>query len=108
MTESMEKEDLQKIADEVASRTAFLQKEVLTIHEAAWYMGVSLSYLYKLMMNAEIPFYKPMGKKAFFNRKELEAWLQRNRVKNYEDIEQEANKYCMREFGKRKKLGFKH
>lgn len=104
----MEKEDLKIIADEVAYRTAFLQKEVLTTHEAARYMGVSLSYLYKLTMKAEIPCYKPNGKHVYFNRKELEAWLQRNKVKTLEEIEQEANKYCMKEFGKRKKLEFKH
>lgn len=74
-------------------------KEVLTADEAAKYMGVSKSYLYKLTCKQEIPHYKPMGKMCYFNRQELEAWLQRNRVATDEEISQKANDYCMRKGG---------
>ena len=70
-------------------------KEVLTTTEAAQYMGVSKSYLYKLTMRQEIPHYKPCGKMVYFNRVELVAWLQRNRVATDEEINQKAQTYCV-------------
>lgn len=76
-------------------------KQVLTSDEAAKYMGVSKSYLYKLTMRHEIPHYKPRGKMCYFNRQELEQWLQRNRVVTADEIEAKAQAYCMRKGGAR-------
>ena len=70
-------------------------KEVLTSDEAARYMGVSLSWLYKLTARQQIPHYKPTGKMCYFNRKELEQWLQRNRIATDEELSQQAQAYCM-------------
>lgn len=72
----MSKEQLQEVVDLIAANTLFCTKEVLTSDEAARYMGISKSYLYKLTMRGEIPHYKPMGKMCYFNRAELEQWLQ--------------------------------
>lgn len=68
------------MADQVTANIINCTKEVLTSAEAAKYMGISMSYLYKLTMRQQIPHYKPMGKMCYFNRKELEQWLQGNRV----------------------------
>lgn len=76
----MTQEEIKEIANEVVNNTIFCTKEVLTSDEAAAYMGISKSYLYKLTMKQLIPHYKPMGKMCYFNRKELESWLQSNRV----------------------------
>ena len=76
----MSKEELTQITDLVTDNTLFCTKEVLTSDEAARYMGISKSYLYKLTMRQKIPHYKPMGKMCYFNRAELENWLQNNRV----------------------------
>lgn len=92
-------EALKQVADEVTANTIFCTKEVLTSDEAARYMGISKSYLYKLTMRGEIPHFKPMGKMCYFNRIELEQWLQRNRVATSEEIEQKAQNYCMRKGG---------
>ena len=75
----MTKEEIELIADMVTENITNAHKEVLTSKEAAKYMGISLSYLYKLTMNGDIPHYKPMGKMCYFNRRELEQWLQSNR-----------------------------
>lgn len=91
--------ELKEIADQIMASTIFCTKDVLTAEEAAKYMGVSKSYLYKLTGKQEIPHYKPMGKMCYFNRQELEAWLQRNRVATDEEISQKANDYCMRKGG---------
>ncbi len=80
----MSKEELTQITDLVTDNTLFCTKEVLTSDEAARYMGISKSYLYKLTMRQQIPHYKPMGKMCYFNRAELENWLQNNRVTTVE------------------------
>lgn len=76
----MTQEEIKEIANEVVNNTIFCTKEVLTSDEAAAYMGIAKSYLYKLTSKCLIPHYKPMGKMCYFNRKELESWLQSNRV----------------------------
>ena len=88
-------EQLKEVAELVAQNTIFTTKEVLTSNEAAAYMGVSMSYLYKLTAKQEIPHYKPMGKMCYFNRKELETWLQQNRCATATEITDRANRYCM-------------
>lgn len=88
-------DDLKRVADIVTENTIFCTKEVLTSDEAAKYMGVSKSYLYKLTMRQQIPHYKPMGKMCYFNRLELERWLQSNRVSTETEINQKAQAFCM-------------
>lgn len=61
-------EQLNAFASQVASRVAINTKDVLTSDEAAVYLGVSKSFLYKLTMRKEIPHYKPNGKLCFFER----------------------------------------
>lgn len=90
------KADLKEVADLITANTIFTTKAVLTSDEAAQYMGISKSYLYKLTMRGEIPHYKPMGKMCYFNRAELEEWLQSNRVATAAEIAEQANKYCMK------------
>lgn len=92
-------EVFKQAADGIASQSIICTKEVLTSDEAARYMGVSKSYLYKLTMRGEIPHFKPMGKMCYFNRKELEEWLQRNRVTTTDEIGRRAVSYCMEKGG---------
>ena len=94
-------EELKQVADLITANTIFCTKEVLTSDEAAKYMGVSKSYLYKLTMRQQIPHYKPMGKMCYFNRLELEQWLQSNRVSTSTEISQQAQAYCMKKGGAR-------
>lgn len=95
-------EDLKQVADLITANTIFCTKEVLTSDEASRYMGVSKSYLYKLTMGQKIPHYKPMGKMCYFNRQELEEWLQRNRIATDSEISQQAQAYCMKRRSGRK------
>lgn len=75
------------------------KKAVLTARETAQYMGVSMSYLYKLTCNKEIPHYKPKGKMVYFDRLELEAWLHGNRIATNAELKQEAINYCQTKKG---------
>jgi len=84
-------EELKQVADIVTANTIFCSKEVLTTDEAAKYLGVSLSCLYKWTMSRAIPHYKsPSGKMCYFNRKEIEAWMQSCKVATNEELEQQA------------------
>ncbi|EGR4217282.1 DNA-binding protein [Aeromonas hydrophila] len=56
-----------------------MTKEVMTINECAQYTGLSVSYLYKLTHRKLIPFFKPMGKRLYFKRAEIDQWLMRNK-----------------------------
>lgn len=94
-------EEIKQIAEEITRKSVLCAKEVLTCSEAAEYMGVSMSYIYKLTMNRAIPCYKPMGKLCYFNRHELEAWLQTNRIVTSEEIEQQAQDYCTNKGGQK-------
>lgn len=85
-----------EIADMITANTIFCTKEVLTSEEAAKYMGISKSYLYKLTMKQQIPHFKPMGKMCYFNRLELEQWLQSNRITTEAEISQKAQSICMK------------
>lgn len=66
------------------------QKSVLTFAEALLYLGLSRSTLYKMTSGGMIPFYKPNGKKLYFDRLELEAWLKRNRNASQSELEDQA------------------
>lgn len=83
-------EDLKEIIEVVKTHS----KEVLTAQETAHYMGVSMSYLYKLTMRKQIPHYKPLGKMCYFNRNEVEQWLQSNRVSTDQELNNKALSYC--------------
>jgi excisionase family DNA binding protein len=76
-----------------------LIKEVLTFNEAATYLQISHSHLYKMTSTGAIPFYKPNGKKLYFNRKELDFWLLRNRQSSNDEIDQQASEYLIRKGG---------
>ena len=69
------------------------QKTVLNFDEAANYTGLSKSYLYKLSCSGGVPCYKPNGKTLWFNRLELDQWLQRNRKATFAEIEAKAETF---------------
>ena len=66
------------------------QKNVLTFQEAARYIGVSKSDLYKRTSNREIPHFKPRNKMVYFDRVELENYLKQNLVQTADEIEAKA------------------
>ena len=92
-------DQLQELADIVAAKVAITSKEVLTSQEASRYMGIRQSYLYKLTMRQEIPHYKPSGKICYFNRRELDEWMQKNRINTAAEAAQQAQAYCKRKGG---------
>ena len=65
-------------------------KEVLTVEEAAKFMGMARSSLYKMTSDQTIPFYRPNGKMIFFEKSDILSWIRKNRVSSREEIEEEA------------------
>lgn len=77
-----------------------LKKEVLNFNEAAQYLELSQSHLYKQTSSGEIPFYKPNGKKIYFKRTELEDWMLRNRNTSTDELTQDVTNSLIKK-GKR-------
>jgi len=73
-----------------------LKKEVLNFNEAAKYLDISNSHLYKLTSQKKIPHFCPQGKKLYFNRVEIDEWLQQNRQSSSDEIEQAAADYLIK------------
>jgi len=67
----------------------------LNFEEAADYLSLSKSYLYKLTCSGKIGHYKPSGKRIYFSKHELNDWILRNPVKTATEIEQEADDYVV-------------
>ena len=65
-------------------------KEVLTVEEAAKFMGMARSSLYKMTSDQTIPFYRPNGKMIFFEKADILSWIRKNRVSSREEIDEQA------------------
>lgn len=72
---------------------SYLYKEILNADEACMLLGITKGYLYKLTHRHEIPFYRPNGKLIYFERKDLMAWMRRNRVETSEEAKAAALDY---------------
>ena len=54
-------------------------QKALSVDEAAAFTGLSKNYIYKLIHQRKIPFFKPLGGRVFFKQEELESFIFRNR-----------------------------
>ncbi len=77
----------------------YLQKTIFTLDEAALYLGISKSAIYKKTSKKLIPFCKT-AKLIYFEREKLDAWILSYRVKSLDEIQQEV--------GQKKKKGGNH
>jgi excisionase family DNA binding protein len=65
------------------------ENEYVTIKQAAEILTLSIPSIYALVHRRAIPSYK-QGKRLYFSRQELNAWISKGRRKTIEEIEQEA------------------
>jgi excisionase family DNA binding protein len=79
--------------ERMLTEQTLLQKEVLNFSEACQYLDISSSHLYKLTSTKQIPHFCPNGKRLYFNRLELDEWLQRNKQLSSDEIEKQAADY---------------
>lgn len=64
----------------------------LNVEEAAAFLDVTKSHLYKLTSRGEIPHYKP-GKRLYFLQSDLLEYVKNSRVKTAQEIANEAANY---------------
>jgi len=106
-----EKEELQELIKESIHEEieTFLKglnqktiPERLSLVEAAQYLGVSKSSMYKFTHTKKIPYYK-FGRSVFFYTKEIDDWLRENSIrhKSHDEIEKEAIEYLSKAAGKK-------
>jgi excisionase family DNA binding protein len=56
----------------------------LTFEQAAKYLNLSESYLYKLTSSGMIIYSRPTGKKIYFQKSDLDTWMGQNRQDSIE------------------------
>ena len=71
------------------------QTKPLTLQEAAKFLNLSQSHLYKLTSEHKIPHFKPSGKKIYFDKSELIQWLKRKPARTQEETEEKAASYIV-------------
>ncbi len=71
------------------------QTKPLTLPEAAKFLNLSQSHLYKLTSERKIPHFKPNGKKIYFDESELVKWLKRKPTRTLEETEEKAASYIV-------------
>jgi len=77
-----------KVQEEILSRLKEIeslltaqQPAPMTLTEASGYLHVSKQTMYRMTSHSQIGHFKPSGKKIYFLKSELDAWLTRNRVR---------------------------
>jgi excisionase family DNA binding protein len=84
-------EDIAARLDRLERATA-LSKNVLTVDEVAMLTGYSVKYLRLLISNRDIPHYR-RGNRLYFNRAEVEEWMQETRIPTNEEMRIKAMNY---------------
>lgn len=75
----------------VIESIAYTIKEYLTIDEAARFLGISKSQVYKMTSSKAVTVYKPTGKGIYIQRDELINWIKRNPILSNEEIDKKVN-----------------
>jgi excisionase family DNA binding protein len=77
----------------ISNKMIKMINEFLTLEEAAKFLSISNSALYKKTSNKEIPYYVPGGKKIYFKKADLENWIFKSKVESIEEIETSTENY---------------
>ena len=65
----------------------YVGKEIFTVEEAAAYLGVSTSFIYRLTSGKQITVHRPSGKLLFIDREELLNWVRKFEQLSDEELE---------------------
>lgn len=88
------KKEVRLIKKEIVKRNLY-RKRYLTISQASLVVGVSKSFIQKLVSSKQIPHSKPNGKLVFIHRKDLEEFLSQNHISSNEEIESKVADYLL-------------
>ena len=71
-------------------------KEALTVDDVVVYTGLAKSYIYKLVHERGIPYYKNAGGgRTYFRKQEIIDWMLHQRVSPLSEIKAEAAGYTL-------------
>ena len=90
----MKKNNLETKLSRIEEILKIQNEEPLSFEQACSYLKFKRGYLYKLTFLKKIPHYKPLGKRIFFKKSELNEWLFRNRINTDDELQVEAEAYC--------------
>jgi excisionase family DNA binding protein len=71
------------------------QKDIITIKEFSELFGFQKGYVYKLIHQGKVKYYKPYGKKVFFKLSEVMEHFEKSKVSDYNEISRTANRYMI-------------
>jgi len=73
--------------------------EFVDLKEVASFLRLSQKYIYRLVEQRKVPFYKPFGKKLMFKLDEVQSVIEGSRVEHKQAnaaIEDVANEYMLK------------
>lgn len=68
--------------------------DILDVKQAADFLRLKITTLYEKTSLKIIPHFKK-GNKLYFNKQELQAWVQAGKVKTNDELQSEASSYIM-------------
>lgn len=68
-------------------------EEILSLSEAAEFLKMKKSFVYKKTSQKQINYYKPGGKKIYFRKSDLENWLLQNKITPVSEFENSTENY---------------
>ncbi len=77
--------------EKLLAEQALAKKDVLNFKEAALFLDLSKSHLYKLTSQKRILHFCPEGKRIYFLREDLQNWLLRNKQEEEETAQQRVD-----------------
>lgn len=90
---------IEALVDEVCSLKECSFKQFLTLKEACEYTGYSRNKMYALVRDSKVPYSKPEdggSGKLFFNRKDLDEYMGRNRFASTYETDMAAASHLAR------------
>ena len=79
--------EIQNLRDEI-QRSNFYKKPHYSTKEAAHFLGVSVSYMQKLIAAKKITHYRPSGRKLILiKRSDLNDFIMKNKIYSNDDID---------------------
>lgn len=88
-------EILKKQLDRIESYAMLMAKDILTLKEAAFILGMKPETVRKLAHNHVFPVYKPNRNLLYFKREDLECWMLSNKSCSDAEIASKAEKISL-------------
>lgn len=81
-----------EMIDKKFDEIKIMHKPFMSVEDLSVYLDLSPTYIRKMTHNREIPYYKPNGKKLYFNKEEIDEWVLSSRVMTNKELRREARK----------------